>query len=522
MTIRHSAFFSLLLGGFILVVLSGCAGGNPYLNEAEDALDAQEYDRALARIDSALVQDSANVDAFLLRAQTLRQQADSTMEPDTYKDLYRRAWEAEEEAVKFDPGVRSDVEGQRTLAFTQESQRGAAVFQQGRKTADPNTYQQAAAHFGAAAATFPDSSGALLNEAFARLNMERLKEDGQMSSVIPILEQYVERAETPEKNAYDILSALYLQNEDHQKAIDLLEQARADLSERPPYLQIGGSRGLGYSGTVQENGASRSVDGTVPGRVSLETEGRVSGSFEKKQEKGQLQIQLVYQGTVVADTMIQSGSATVAADLSDEAPLAELEGRLLNAYNQSGQTEKAMAEYRRQIEANPENPTYRYNYGSLLLQAERYEEAVEQLTKATELEPGNVKAQYNLGAAYINQAQEIQEQVQNLSDSLRSISQAAMEENREPTEEEEQQVNELDRKTRELAKEMRKYFGSAIPPLERARQLADSGDSFREQACSALVTAYVQLEQVEKAQELEQCAGYEEGQLEDAVGGGNS
>lgn len=522
MTIRRSAFFSFILGGLILAVLSGCSAGNPYLNEAEDALGNQEFDRALARIDSALAQDSANVDAFLLRAQTLRQQADSTMAPNAYKDLYRRARAAEENAVQYDPGVRSDVEGQRTLAFTQESQRGASAFQRARKSADPDAYRQAAAHFGGAAATFPDSSGALLNEAFARLNMERLKDDGEMSNVIPVLEQYIEGAETPDKNAYDILSALYLQNGEHQKAIDLLEEARADLSQRPAYFELGGSPGLEYSGTVQENGESRTVEGTVPGRVELETDGRVSGSFEKQQEKGQLQIQLVYQGTAVADTMIQSGSATVGTDLSDEAPLAELEGRLLNAYNQSGQSEKAMAEYRRQIEANPENATYRYNYGSLLLQAERYEEAVEQLSKAAELEPGNVKAQYNLGAAYINQAQELQERVHNLNDSLRSISEAAMEENREPTEEEERKVNELDKQTRKLAKQMQRFFGSAIPPLERARQLAESGDTFRQQACSALVTAYVQLEQVEKAQELEQCAGYEEGELEEAVNGGNS
>lgn len=507
-TIRRSALFSLFVGGFFLAVFSGCSGGNPNISQAEDAMEQQNYERALANIDTALAQDSANVDAHLMRAQIFRSMADSTMPTDEYKDLYRKAREAEERAIEFDAGARSEVEGQRTLVYTQKSQEGAKAFQRARQSGNAEAYRLAANHFGAASATYPDSASVLLNEAFARLNYAQNAEGEDMTNAIPVLEEYIETTEEPQKNAYDILSALYLQTGQTQEAIDLLESAREDLSQRSPNFQIGGSRGLQYSGTVEENGSSRSVEGTTPDQIPLETEGQVSGTFEKQQEKGQLQVSLNYQGTAVRDTMITSGSATVSANLSETTPLAEIEGRLLNAYNQAGETEKAMQAYQDQIEENPNNATYRYNYGSLLLQADRFDDAIEQLEKAVEIEPGNVKAQYNLGAAYSNKARRIQDSLATLNDSMRAITQSAMEENREPTAEEEEMVNELDRKTKELAQRQRNLYEQAIPPLERARQMADSDqESFRQDACAALVTAYVQTEQVQKAQKYEECSG---------------
>ncbi|HKL89008.1 MAG TPA: hypothetical protein VJ884_08365, partial [Salinibacter sp.] len=110
-------------------------------------------------------------------------------------------------------------------------------------------------------------------------------------------------------------------------------------------------------------------------------------------------------------------------------------------------------------------------------------------------------------AAYSNKARNVQDSLTVLNDSMSAISEAAMEENREPTAEEKEKVNELDSRIKELEQQKRDLFREAIPPLERARQMADSDGSFRQDACAALVTAYVQIEQTAKAQELEQCAG---------------
>ena len=505
--IRRSALFAFVLGGLLLGALSGCSAGNPNLSKAEDAIKQNNYDQALASIDSALATDSANVEAYKMRAQVLRQMADSTMPPSEYKALYRRARQAEQQALKFSPGARSEVEGQRRLAFTTQYQKGAKSFQKGRRMADSTAYRYAAAYFGAASATYPDSTGPLLNEAYALLNMERLKQSGEMTRVIPLMEGYIEKEDEPDKNAYDILSALYLQNGQNQKAIDLLESARKDLDARTPYFRFAGTQGLNYSGTIEAGGSSQEVEGTTPDEVTIEGNGTVSGTFQKKQEKGQLRVQLFYKGTAIQDTIVQSGSATVSADLSTAAPLAQLEGRLLNAYNQAGETEKAMAEYRTQIADNPNNATYRYNYGSMLLNSDRYSEAIEQLKKATELEPGNMRAQYNLGAAYTNMGKTVQDSLRAIEDSIGTIRDAAMEENRSPTAEEKEAVNELDSRSKQLAQRKREIYRQAIPPLERARQLSDSGDSIRQQACSALLQAYIQIEQVAKAKEYQECAG---------------
>lgn len=486
------------------------------MSKAEDALQQQQYDQALASIDSTLAQDSANVDAYLLKAEILRQQADSTMSPEEYKTFYQKARAAEEQAVQFSPDARSDVERRRRQTFAIQSQKGAEAFRRGRETSNAMAYQQAAAHFGAASVTYPDSSSIILNEAYARLNQAQSQENGSMTTAIPSLENYIEAARPPEKNSYDILSALYLQEGQTEKAIDLLETAREDLAARPTHFRLEGTRGLNYSGTVQVDGTSRTVEGTTHGRVSIDAGGgEVSGTFRKKEKKGQLRVRLFYKGEAVKDTTISTGSATLAVNLTEQAPLAQIEGRLLNAYNQAGQTEKAMAEYRTQIERNPNNVTYRYNYGSMLLQADRYDEAIEQLQTAVEMEPDNVKAQYNLGAAYSNKARQVQTELMEVNDSLRAISQEAMESNREPTAEEKKVVNKLDQQATELTERKQSLFREAIPPLERARQLSGPDGSFRTDACTALVTAYVQTERVEKAKEYEDCAGLQVGRSND-------
>lgn len=505
---RRSAFLGLVLSGLLLGIMSACSASNPNLTKAEEAMKNQNFEQALANLDTAIAQDStARVRAYKMRADVLRQMADSTMPPEEYKDLFRQARAAEDSAVKYNPSARSEVEGKQTLAYSQQYRKGAKTFQQAQRTADSSAFRRAAAHFGAASATYPDSASVILNEAYALLNMERMKQSGDMTNAAPRLETYLEKARQPEKNAYDILSALYLQKGENEKAIDLLETAREDLSARPAYFRLAGSRGLNYSGTVEEGGNSRSVEGTVPDQVMLDTEGEVTGTFGKKQEKGRLQIQLYYRGASVADTSTTTGSVTLSENLSEKAPLAELEGRLLNAYNRAGKTETAMAEYRRQIEKNPSNVTYRYNYGSMLLNADRYDEAIEQLGKAVELDPGNVKAQYNLGAAYTNKARVIQDSLRTVEDSIAAIRDAAVEENRAPTDEEEEIVTELDRKSKILAQKQRNIYKRAIPSLERARQQSNSEASVRKDACRALVTAYVQTNQVEKAREYEDCAG---------------
>jgi tetratricopeptide (TPR) repeat protein len=161
-----------------------------------------------------------------------------------------------------------------------------------------------------------------------------------------------------------------------------------------------------------------------------------------------------------------------------------------------------MEAYRQEVEENPDNATYRYNYGSMLLSEDRLDEAIEQLQAAVDLQSDNAKAQYNLGAAYVNKAVA-------LNDSIATIEDRVREEDREATEQETEEIQ-------TLAEQRQQAFQDAIPPLERARQLSQQGESgYLEDSCRALFQAYVQTEQTDQAAEVEQCAGFEEGRAEE-------
>ena len=515
MTTRQSALFALFLGSLGLVALSGCSAGNPNMSAAESAMEQENYDRALANVDSAIARDSANAEAYAMKARILRQMADSTTPPGEYKQRYREAREAEQQAIEFDPGQRSTINSQRELAFIEEYQKGADAFNEARKSRSKDDFMRAAAFFGAASAIRPDSTGPILNEAFARLQAARLEGGDQgtqeMAEVIPILETYIEKEDQPSKDAYTILAQLYRQDKQPEKAIDLTETAIEDLSNRPTHIRVSGTQGVDYTGTVEVGGSSRSVEGATPDRIELSTsEGMVSGSFQKpeggkRQTKGQLQVALYVQGTELASDQTTSPAEPleISADLSAQTPLAELQNQRLNALNSTGNTERAMQAYQEQIEQDPDDATYRYNYGSLLLNADRYDEAAEQLARAVELDPDDPKKQYNLGAAYLNEGVALQDSLVSLRDSLMAKEQPL-------TDEERKMVRELDEQRRGL-------FKDAIPPLERARQLSGPSGQYRQNACSALFQAYVQTEQTEKAEEVKECAG----QMGSSSGQGN-
>lgn len=469
------------------------------MSEAETAMEEQDYERALANVDTALTQDSANVDAYMMKANILRQMADSTTPASQYKELYNRARDAEEKAIEFEPGRRSEVDAQRRLTYIQEFRKGAKQFNRAQREGTEDSYMRAAAYFGAAGAVRPDSTGPILNEAFARLSAAQIgggEEMGaKMKKVIPLLEKYHKKEDEPSKESYTILSQLYLQNDRPEDVIELTKRGIDDLSNRPTHFKIRGSQGLTYSGTVEVDGSQRSVEGTVPDRVKLSvTEGTVSGSFQKTQKKGTLRVGLWKHGVRAANDRITSptDTASITFDLSEANPIAELQNYRLNALNRIGNTKEAMRLYRQQIEENPENATYRYNYGSLLLNDDRFDEAAEQLGRAAELDPDDPKKHYNHGAAYLNKGVVMQ-------DSLVALRDSVLAENREPTQEEEDMLRELDRQRREL-------FMKAIPPLERARQLSTQGGQYRTQTCTALFQAYVQTEQEEKAKEVQNCA----------------
>jgi tetratricopeptide (TPR) repeat protein len=190
-------------------------------------------------------------------------------------------------------------------------------------------------------------------------------------------------------------------------------------------------------------------------------------------------------------------------DATDQYPEnADLRSQLLNAYVRAGNTEQAMTAYEEAIQTNPQNATYRANYGSMLLNADRFDAAIEQLRRAVELNPDNINAHFNLGVAYRNKAVAVNDSIRTLDERRSSQSEQLSD----------QEIQELDQQISQLAERRTELFRQSIDPLTAARQQLqqDASDTNlnEEQICRPLFTAYVQTNQREKAQQVEQCANF--------------
>lgn len=176
----------------------------------------------------------------------------------------------------------------------------------------------------------------------------------------------------------------------------------------------------------------------------------------------------------------------------------DVQTELLNAYQVSGQIDKALDRYKDAVAREPDNKLFRYNYGSLLVQVQRYEEAIAQLEAAIALDADYTNAHYNVGAAYINMAVDVNQQVSDLDDKLRA---------------ERGGLSRAEIQTREaaidaLVERRKELFGLAVAPLEKAKTLFEAAGEDASDVCRALYQSYVQVNEVEKAQGISDCAGY--------------
>ena len=176
----------------------------------------------------------------------------------------------------------------------------------------------------------------------------------------------------------------------------------------------------------------------------------------------------------------------------------DIQSQLLNLYVQTGQADQAMAEYQAAVDQDPNNEVLLYNYGSLLLEAERFDDAIHYLGRAAEASPDYANAYYNLGAAYINKAVKISEQISGMDDALR--------EERDNLAEDEISARESEMDV--LAQERHDLFDGAIPHLETAKDLVEADGADPTGICQALYTSYVQTNQMDQVEAVTECAGY--------------
>lgn len=176
----------------------------------------------------------------------------------------------------------------------------------------------------------------------------------------------------------------------------------------------------------------------------------------------------------------------------------DIQTELLNAYQASGQTDKALDRYKDAVDREPDNKLFRYNYGSLLVQVERYEEAIEQLQAAIAIDPDYGNAHYNLGAAYTHMAVDVNAQISELDDKLRAERGGL---SRDEIQKRENEIIALGDRRKEL-------FGASIEPLENAKRLLEGSGEDAQGVCAALYQSYVQVNELDKARGVAECAGY--------------
>jgi tetratricopeptide (TPR) repeat protein len=178
-----------------------------------------------------------------------------------------------------------------------------------------------------------------------------------------------------------------------------------------------------------------------------------------------------------------------------------IQTQLMNFYVVAGRESEALQIYEDAVTKDPNNKLYRYNYGALLLQMEDFDGAVDQLTKAVELDPEYGNAHYNLGAAYVNKAVILNDEVTTMDDELRE-KRSSMSES---------QIKQMETQMEQKAEQRRGLFQQAIGPLEKAKSLAEMEEadtSSLRDICVALFQSYVQTNQTDKAEGISECAGY--------------
>lgn len=379
----------LLLGlvtlGFIMAGAIGCAGSDPNVTGARLELRNQDYDRVLELTAAAIEADPENAEAYFLRGEAYRLQAESEADAAVRSELLSEMAQAYDRAEELGY-VAEDVTNRRQVAWGTEMNFGARAFRAAAE--NPDAYEDAVTSFSNATVVLPDSAAGFLNQGLALLAV------GRTSDAAEPLQMALDRgSDSPE--AYIYLGRIYLQEDRADDALTTLERGQE----------------------------------MFPDNDEIQTE-------------------------------------------------------ILNAYVRAGQIDRAIDAYDARIAANPDDPLYRYNYGSLLLQSERYEEAVEHLARAAELDPTNANAHYNLGAAFQNQAADLQDEIETLED------------NRAPQAE----VDAAIARRTEL-------LNQAKPHLEEARRLTEAEGEDAADICRALLQVYAATGDIPKAEEAAECAG---------------
>jgi len=171
---------------------------------------------------------------------------------------------------------------------------------------------------------------------------------------------------------------------------------------------------------------------------------------------------------------------------------AQLETALLNAYLQAGLCDRAFLMYEDAIIREPDNKGIRYNYGTLLLEKEAFDEAEQHLQVAVELDPDDAEAQYNLGAVFFNKAVGIGKAIRERDNQLQANRASMMP----------RTITQTQAEIDDLVQQQQGLFTQAAITLEQARTLTNATVGDASGICEALFLAYSKTRGTENVEEV--------------------
>ena len=170
---------------------------------------------------------------------------------------------------------------------------------------------------------------------------------------------------------YYLLSLVYMSQQQYDKAIQPLEK----------YVAIGKtSDGYVYLGSIYYDKGNREKDLYSKNKNIQDSISSIE-NFNK------------------AISILEEGRTKYPND-------AKLLGTLSSAYVAANKLSVAIDAFKSLAESNPKKENY-YNYGVVLLGAEKYEESIEQFKKALDMDPKYQNAIYNTAVAYVKWGTEI-------------------------------------------------------------------------------------------------------------------
>jgi len=162
----------------------------------------------------------------------------------------------------------------------------------------------------------------------------------------------------------------------------------------------------------------------------------------------------------------------------------QISAMLTDAYRKSGQADRALANYKAQDEKNPRDFDNLLRWGNLLLQLDKFDEAMPVLERALSLNSEDENVVYNIGIAYFNKAAAINKLMIELKP------------------DETQKFN-------TLKGERDNFFRKAMPLLEKVRAQNTAAKRDNKQICQSLFSIYAQILGTKdpKTTEAYSCAG---------------